>query len=274
MSRGLDLLEGAISATGWICGLLALVTPIWFAIAALGTKWAFWDWQFGLEFMIMSWGPNMILACVIAAVLTGVLIIIHRFVADEFFGVISAPVLALIVGVSGGTWMYVSEQDGADIVSIIDVTTNPVDPPHFTAGFAARRSQDDQSLNYADKQAGDGRDLHHVQTEAYPAIVTLTLNEPPDLVFRRALNLARDEGWRIGTASESAGMFEAGAESFWFGFRDDIVVRVRADDEGGSLVDVRSLARIAVDDRGRNAQRVQAFLLALSETQAGAAASS
>jgi hypothetical protein len=267
MSRGLNLLETAISILGWMCGLIALTTPAWFAVAAFGTKWAFWSWEFGLEFMILTLGPNLILACLVAAGLTAILIALHRVIAGEFFGVITAPVLALVVGLTGGAWSVVAYQEASEIISIADVTTDFDDPPHFTAGFTARRGSGDQGLEYAGKTGESGRALSEIQSDAYPGLETLYLEQPSDEVFQRAMILARDAGWRIGTASRSAGMFEAGAESFWFGFRDDMVVRVRVGEGGGSIVDVRSIARLSIDERGRNARRVQLFLEMMAADQ-------
>ena len=51
----------------------------------------------------------------------------------------------------------------------------------------------------------------------------------------------------------------ATVESFWFGFRDDIVVRIRPAGTG-SILDVRSTSRVGVSDLGANAKRVRAFL--------------
>jgi len=55
------------------------------------------------------------------------------------------------------------------------------------------------------------------------------------------------------------GRLEATATTAWFGFKDDVVVRIRAEGSG-SRVDVRSLSRIGVSDLGTNAARVRAFL--------------
>lgn len=260
MGWGQARLEVVINVLGWFCGLLALFTPVWFAAAAAGTKWSFWSWQFGLQTMILHWGPNLLLACLVTAVFAAVAITIYRIIFKEFFGVISAPILALLVGLSGGGWMYVAQTGAAEAVSVLDVTTDPVDPPHFTTGFAARRSLHEQPLDYDGKSADDGRPIYALQQEAYPQIQPVIVDAPPDRVFRQALLLAREEGWQVGAASETAGMFEAGAESFWFGFRDDIVVRIRETEEGGCRIDMRSLARTPIDDHGRNARRVEEFL--------------
>ena len=39
---------------------VSVFTVLWFAIAALGTKWGFWPWQVGLGQMTIGIGPGMI----------------------------------------------------------------------------------------------------------------------------------------------------------------------------------------------------------------------
>jgi uncharacterized protein (DUF1499 family) len=56
----------------------------------------------------------------------------------------------------------------------------------------------------------------------------------------------------------SAGRLEAVAGTFWFGFKDDVTVRVSADG-AGSLVDVRSKSRVGKGDLGTNAQRIRTY---------------
>jgi uncharacterized protein (DUF1499 family) len=56
---------------------------------------------------------------------------------------------------------------------------------------------------------------------------------------------------------------EATDTTFWFGFKDDVVVRVRPEGEG-SRIDVRSMSRVGVSDLGANAERVRKFLAKLS----------
>ena len=68
-------------------------------------------------------------------------------------------------------------------------------------------------------------------------------------------------GWTI-VAADAAGRIEASDRSRWFGFTDDIVIRVAAADSG-SRVDVRSSSRRGRSDFGVNAARVRAYLAAL-----------
>ena len=82
--------------------------------------------------------------------------------------------------------------------------------------------------------------------------------------FDRALRTARSMGWQIIDDNKAAGRIEATATTFWFGFMDDIVIRIRADGSG-SRVDVRSESRVGVSDLGKNAERIAKFLAAMKE---------
>jgi len=77
--------------------------------------------------------------------------------------------------------------------------------------------------------------------------------------FKRALAVARDMGWQIIDSNPSEGRIEATDTTFWFGFKDDIVVRVRPT-QNGSRIDVRSVSRVGRSDVGTNARRIQKFL--------------
>ena len=60
-------------------------------------------------------------------------------------------------------------------------------------------------------------------------------------------------------AVPAEGRLEATARTRWFGFRDDVVVRVAADGTG-TRVDVRSVSRVGRSDLGTNARRIRGFL--------------
>ena len=267
MSRVLDILRAIILPLGWICALLALVTPVWFLVAAFGAKWEFISLELGLDWMTHEMGRKLLLACIVAGVLGAAFMLLHRLLAKEAFGVVSSPVLVLAIGLAGLGWTWTIDQARASTVPLLDVTTDPVDPPNFSTSLIARRGGGAESLDYTAKQDAEGRPLADVQAELYPGLVTLRLARSPDAVFDAAIDYAHANNWRVGTASRSAGMFEAGVESFWFGLRDDIVVRVRADGEGGAVLDIRTLARRPVHDLGRNPRRVADFLEAMAASE-------
>jgi uncharacterized protein (DUF1499 family) len=71
-------------------------------------------------------------------------------------------------------------------------------------------------------------------------------------------------GWEIVAADSASGRIEATDQTFWFGFKDDVVVRVRGV-AGGSWVDVRSVSRVGGSDVGTNARRIRRYLERLRE---------
>ncbi|WP_417482606.1 DUF1499 domain-containing protein [Maricaulis sp.] len=267
MARIIELLRMAIDIAVALCAMLVLMIPLWFALAAFGTKWEFWDWQTGLNAMTHVWGMRLLLAGLVAGVLTLIVLGVFRLTAGEGYGNWSSAIAVTLIAVAGLYWAMQVDQLKAADPAILDVTTDFAEPPNFSSAFISRRSGLDASLDYAGKTGRDGQPLPQLQAAHYPQIRTLHLDESVDTAFARALELARVQGWRVSTASRQAGMFEAGAESLWYGFRDDMVVRVRSDEAGGSLVDVRSLARQPVHDLGRNADRVQEFLVLLDSPQ-------
>ena len=65
--------------------------------------------------------------------------------------------------------------------------------------------------------------------------------------------------WELITVAPGEGRLEAVATTAWFGFKDDIVVRI-VESGDGSLVDVRSKSRLGLSDVGTNARRIRRFM--------------
>jgi uncharacterized protein (DUF1499 family) len=107
-----------------------------------------------------------------------------------------------------------------------------------------------------------GRSIADIQGQAYADIKPISLTVPPQRAYDMALEAARAQGWRVSAEDRAAGRIEATAQSFWYGFVDDIVIRVTPSGEG-SVVDVRSVSRVGLSDLGANAKRIRAFRDAL-----------
>jgi len=140
---------------------------------------------------------------------------------------------------------------------IHDITTDTGHPPQFVAATALR-SGAPNGVDYG------GEAIAQQQRAAYPDIVPVVLAEPPGHAFERALAAARGLGWDIVAAVPQEGRIEATDTTAWFGFKDDIVVRVTAD-AAGSRIDVRSVSRLGRSDLGKNAKRIRAYLARLRE---------
>ena len=162
--------------------------------------------------------------------------------------------LALLIGVIGlvaASLPLLQLRTAKSVPPIHDITTDPVEPPTFEAVLPLRAG----AANSADY---GGADIATQQHAAYPDIVPIRMDVAPAQAFTRALDTARAMGWTIAAADPARGIIEATDQTFWFGFKDDIAVRVRADGSG-SIVDVRSLSRVGRSDVGTNARRIRAY---------------
>jgi uncharacterized protein (DUF1499 family) len=117
--------------------------------------------------------------------------------------------------------------------------------------------------NLSERGGLDGYDAAQTaEKQAYPDIALVTLALPPAQAFERALAAARAAGWIVLASDPTSGRIEATQQTHWFGFTDDIVVRVSPEGES-SRIDVRSASRVGRHDLGANAKRIRDYLARL-----------
>jgi uncharacterized protein (DUF1499 family) len=142
--------------------------------------------------------------------------------------------------------------------AINDITTDPEDPPRLEA-LARVRPREGNPVDYP------GAAVAAKQAAAYPDIEPLLLSVTPQAAFEVIYGIIdKRRKWRIVEARTPLprrrdGHIEAVARTPIMGFRDDVVVRIRADEEG-SRVDVRSASRDGRHDLGANAARITSLL--------------
>ena len=170
-------------------------------------------------------------------------------------GLIASAILIVIAIVNGGlgsiSWWTLASilVSGAVVIvtlqagamrnvypPINDISTDTINPPAFVAALPLRLADGGSDGVYKPQTA-------EVQKKSYPYIAPLKLAISQADAFQQAAAVAvRMPGWRIATVELGAGRLEASQESCWFGFVDDVVIRVSATD-AGSRVDVRSASR-------------------------------
>ncbi|MCH4811114.1 DUF1499 domain-containing protein [Vreelandella neptunia] len=144
-------------------------------------------------------------------------------------------------------------QRAQQVPAIHDITTDTQNPPVFEA-LANAREVAPNGVDYP------GETTAQQQREAYPNISSLVLNETPQTVLAAAQAEAEEAGWRITRITDDH--IEATATTRWFGFQDDVVIRL-TEVENGVQVDMRSASRLGASDVGTNAARIAEFLSAL-----------
>jgi len=133
---------------------------------------------------------------------------------------------------------------------IHDVSTDAADPPPFIALRAARLACAN-GVEYSGLSPAEHR-------ARYPDLQTAVFTQAPALIFKAALAAANAMQWQIAVAVESEGRIEATATTPLFRFKDDVVIRIRANN-GGAKLDLRSASRIGQSDLGANAKRIRVF---------------
>ncbi len=224
-----------------LCALAAL-------LAGLGHRFGWWG--YGAGFLILQWA-------VYGALAAGAVSLVGVALAPlgRAWGTFTWALLGLAVA-TATVWIPWSHLQGARALPPIhDITTDPADPPRFEAVLALRRGAPDSPVY-------GGPAVAALQERAYPGVRPAWFRAPEPTIFRAALATARAMGWRIVAARPAQGRIEATATTFWFGFRDDVVVRLRPTPRG-IRVDLRSESRVGRGDLGTNAHRIETFLARL-----------
>jgi uncharacterized protein (DUF1499 family) len=140
---------------------------------------------------------------------------------------------------------------------LYDITTDPIDPPRYEA-LARLRPRDANPVAYAGLYAAEQQRI------AYPDIGPLGTNATPEAAYNAALAVVNRRRWRVvdarpPQAGRREGRIEAVARTPIMGFRDDVVVRVRAEPDG-ARIDARSSSRYGQFDFGTNASRIRGLI--------------
>lgn len=229
--------------------ILALIAGFMLLLAGGGYRLGWWDFRPGLT--IFRWAAYGGLAAAVLSLLGGIMT--RPGSARRGF---SLAMIGLIVGLVV-TWIPWQWGRTAQRVPMIhDITTDTETPPVFVAILPLRAGAPN-SADYG------GPEVAAQQRAGYPDLEPLTLQVPNAQAFTRALTVAREMGWEIVASEANEGRIEATATTFWFGFKDDVVIRVTPAGTG-SRIDVRSVSRVGRSDVGANAQRITEYLRRLA----------
>lgn len=230
-----------------VFGRLALLAAIAAAILVVGAGPAYRYGGFDLmtSFGFMRYG---VYAAGITA-LFAVLWVIFAFVGRSAEG-LSTFLLSLAIA-GGAAFVPLSmAATGARVPAIHDITTDTANPPIFVA-IAPLRADSPNGIDYTTNPAE--------QAKAYADIKSMTSEKPAGELFQKALATVKEMGWEIVSQAPDEGRIEATDTTLWFGFKDDIVIRVTPEGTGSKL-DMRSMSRVGKSDLGKNAERIRAFM--------------
>ena len=148
---------------------------------------------------------------------------------------------------------------------IHDITTDTINPPAFIAIIKERKEAKKKNpKSVKNKIKYGGEKVATLQKKYHPNLTFLKSTLPADKVFKATLELINKRGWSVAAAIPTKGRIEATASTFWLGFKDDVIFRIKQEGSETRL-DMRSASRIGKGDRGENARRIKAFLSKLKD---------
>lgn len=230
---------GLVNWTGYLSLAMLLILPVAVISARSGA------WQPGLLLYAVA-----ILGSAMLIVMSIIMLLLPRFAPWR------TNVSLNLLFAFPGTLLLLSLLSAGDSPRIHDVTTDTADPPVFTRAQEVRgpgaNTLDIKPDSIAQQQA------------AYPDLQTLRSSLTPGDAFDRALRVAGQLDWEVYHQDRDAGIIEAVATTRFMAFKDDVVIRIKADSRG-TLLDLRSVSRVGQGDVGANAKRIRAFLEAFQK---------
>ena len=219
--------------------LVALPAPLYrFGVVELGT--AFAGFKFGLVVGIA------------ALVLLAIQVLFKRKTVSLASAAIAVIFSAIAIALPLGMMTTAK-----NVPPIHDISTDVVNPPEFAA-IAPLRADAPNPVEYAGAEAAEQ------QRTAYPDLQTLTYSQSKPELVEASKKAVENLGWELVNTDADKGIVEATETTAWFGFKDDVIIRVTENDSE-RLVDIRSKSRIGKSDLGKNAARIHALIDELDE---------
>ena len=236
-----------VTWAGFTLALLAGATAI---LAGFGSRAHWWDFMTGFA-ILRDAAIGGLIAAVVS--LVGGVLVRHEHHPSVFALAAIGIVIGLVTAGVPMAWLHTAES----MPKIHDISTDVANPPVFISIMPLRQNAEN-GAEYV------GSAVAVQQQAAYPDIKPIVLPVAASTAFKDALETAKNMGWDIVSADAAAGRIEAVATTFWFGFKDDVVVRITPV-AGGTRVDLRSVSRVGLNDIGTNASRVRTFLRKLGD---------
>ena len=213
--------------------IVSLVALLMLAMSGPGVRFDLWSYRSGL--LVLRWTAYTAIAGALLAAIALAIPSVRRRGA-------LVPMLALVMGLGV---LYVPLrflQQARAVPPINDISTDTENPPRYMTT----------------SRAYPGAEFARQQRAAYPDILPIVVAMPPRAAFAKAVAAAEAMGWEVVGRDADAGTIEAVDTTKWFGFKDDIAIRVTPTQDG-SRIDIRSKSRVGRSDIGTNARRIRAY---------------
>ena len=225
--------------------LVILVSLIAFLLVALpGPLYKLGILDLGTAFTGFKFG---VFAGIAALILLALQVIFKRRTVT-----LGSTVIALLLSAVAIAMPLSMMNKGKNVPPIHDISTDLTNPPEFVA-IAPLRADAPNPTAY------DGIETAQQQRDAYPDLKTLTYTQSKSELMKATVQAISNLGWELVSSDADKGIIEATDSTMWFGFKDDVVIRV-TDNGNERLLDIRSKSRVGGSDLGENTERIHDFI--------------
>ncbi len=231
-----------------LIGIAVLVAPM---IGSFGTQLGIWPFFIGIQVFTYATGLA-IFGCV-----TGLIGLLVSWVRKREISVKRN----FLIGTLGSgvlvAYLVFVVIPGLQMPMLYNVSTDLVNPPSFSQEVLEVRGES----NPVDMTDGIKDKVRAGYPQLKPYVTELSIEEMVKIV-EAAID---DFGWethghQTDDDQPEVVTYYATATTFWFRFKDDIAIRIRPSESGGSVVDVHSVSRVGISDLGKNAARIESFV--------------
>ena len=227
---------------------IALIALAALALSGIGVRLGWWSVRAG--FHVLEWSAYGGLAAAACALVMLIFPTLRT-------GAVTLLALSIGLGLLTGYVPWQHRQQARALPKIHDISTDLINPPLFVKILPLRASAPNPA-------AYGGLEVAAAQKTGYPDIGPRDLALAPTAAFANSLTAAKSMGWELVDADAGKGIIEATATTLWFGFKDDVVIRITPI-ATGSRVDMRSVSRVGKSDVGANAARIREFFAKLAD---------
>ena len=188
----------------------------------------------------------------LAALFTLIVVLILQFLFKrKIITFANAATVIVFAGVAVAVPLTMMNR-GSSVPPIHDISTDMVNPPEFVAILPLRADAPNPPEYEGELSAAQ-------QRQAYPDLKPLSYKQPKAELVEAAAQAANNLGWEMVNTDANQGLVEATDTTTWFGFKDDVVIRIQ-DNGDKRVVDIRSKSRMGASDLGKNAERIRGFI--------------
>jgi uncharacterized protein (DUF1499 family) len=216
----------------------------------------------GYKYELFELQPSLVslLVAVVGGALVLVIGLVYLAIAikRDLAGNRNRILVSMALGVVPLVIMVPQMMAAGEVPPIHDISTDTDYPPAFVA-IVPLRANAPNGFEYGVSEAWPAEKLAETTREAYPDLAPIMSNLSSAEAVERSEEILAQMGLEIVAVDAEAGLVEATATTTWFGFKDDVVVRVVPDGDG-ARIDIRSMSRVGQSDVGVNAARIREFI--------------